>query len=93
MLAYLNVFEYVLEVSQRRTRNSNSNVMHIPRAKAECNRLYISVSGSTMWNALTEDIRTPKSIVCFSRQIILDIITILYKLHSVPIDLSFIIIS
>ena len=64
---YLNVFRYVSEINQRQTRNSNSNLLYVPRTKTEYFKRSFIISGSNMWNSLSENVRMSMSVACFKR--------------------------
>ena len=64
---YLYVFKYVHEVSSRNTRQSERNLLYIPKARTEYFKRSFVMSGSLLWNNLQSSIRNCSTIECFKR--------------------------
>ena len=54
--------------STRNTRNSTSNSIKVPRPHLECYRRSFAYSGATLWNNLSDELKTATSVPTFKSQ-------------------------
>ena len=54
---YLNIFKYVHQVSTRSTRQSSQNLLYVPKYKTEYYKRSFIISGSYLWNNLSENLK------------------------------------
>jgi hypothetical protein len=62
---YLNIFKYVHQVSTRSTRQSSQNLLYIPKSKSEYYKSSFIISGSYLWNNLSENLKECTTIESF----------------------------
>ena len=62
---YLNIFKYVHQVSTRSTRQSSQNLLYVPKSKSEYYKRSFIISGSFLWNDLSENLKEYTTIESF----------------------------
>jgi hypothetical protein len=65
---YLNVFQYVSQVSSRITRPSVNNLLFVPKAKTEYYRRSFVISSCNLWNLwnnMSDEMRESTSLEIF----------------------------
>ena len=62
---YLNVFQYVSQVSSRITRQSVNNLLFVPKAKTEYYRRSFVISLCNLWNNMSNEMRESASLEIF----------------------------
>ena len=62
---YLNMFKYVHQVSTRSTRQSSQNLLYVPKSKSEYYKRSFIISGSYLWNDLSENLKECTTIESF----------------------------
>jgi hypothetical protein len=62
---YLNIFKYVHQVSTRSTIQSSQNLLYIPKSKSEYYKSSFIISGSYLWNNLSENLKECTTIESF----------------------------
>ena len=65
---YLNVFQYVSQVSSRITRQSVNNLLFVPKAKTEYYRRSFVISSCNLWNLwnnMSDEMRESTSLEIF----------------------------
>jgi hypothetical protein len=59
---YLNVFQYVSQVSSRITRQSVNNLLFVPKAKTDYYRRSFVISSCNLWNNMSNEMRESTSL-------------------------------
>ena len=54
---YLNVFKFVNQISTRTTRQSETNLLYVPRVRTEYFKRSFVISGSLLWNNMPQNLR------------------------------------
>ena len=62
---YLNIFKHVHQVSTRSTRQSSQNLLYVPKSKTEYYKSSFIISGSYLWNDLSENLKECTTIESF----------------------------
>ena len=62
---YLNVFQYVSQVSSRITRQSVNTLLFVPKAKTEYYRRSFVISSCNLWNTMSNEMRESTSLEIF----------------------------
>lgn len=64
---YLNVFKFVNQVSTRSTRQSVNNLLYVPKARTEYYRRSFIISGSVLWNNMSQTLRNCTTLDSFKK--------------------------